>query len=168
MTPDLAALTVRIIECDSAATNISAIATSDVLLPARIIQWIGYCLLHQLHIVSGFVLQLASNRGHALSYVSSLFCLAKLLRTPGYFWKLLDNISKCVGEHLFIYEDVPPLGARAYNIELLQFFGFSLDRCIGLVIFTARVASSLLIRCCSHLQSKLCADYSMHSSVCVI
>ena len=84
---------IRVVECDSASANKSMIATMTKSLPANTVMWTAYCLIHMLHITCGIALNIGGPRGNnSLPFVRALYCTAMLLRTPGYFLKVLDNV----------------------------------------------------------------------------
>ena len=90
-----AGIHLKIVECDSAATNKRTLNRLVDTLPWRTILFVAYCLVHQLHIIVGQVLGILSHSKvvtDKMQFTSSLYSLAQLMRTPGYFVRLLRNL----------------------------------------------------------------------------
>lgn len=50
-----------------------------------------------------------------------------LVRTPGYFLRMLDNIPHMVSSHLVVIREAPPAGAYAFNLSVLLSLGINPD-----------------------------------------
>jgi hypothetical protein len=82
--------------------------------PFNAVLFFMLCLLHQVHIGSSNTLQCV------MPVVSSMYSLAALLRTPGYFVRLLRVLPHAVSEAL-IFVDVLATGASApFDIEVAR------------------------------------------------
>ncbi len=83
-------------ESDAATPNLACTADMDVKSKGfdTIIAVHQLCLIHQLYLCVGLIIDLVGGPNTPL--VSLLFCASKVLRTPGYWEKLLDTVPCAV------------------------------------------------------------------------
>lgn len=114
-------------EADNAKANCTVIqaqrAASD-LFPF-VILLAFWCFIHQLHICA--MLVLLGIDGKPMTFLNSAYCTAHVLRAPGYFLRVLDEVEGVLQDRnggLSIVFGPPPVGARASNVKVLEMAGF--------------------------------------------
>ncbi len=86
------------------------------------------CSIHQLHLVTGHCLTLVGSRGeNVLGFVSALYSMSLLLRTPGYYLRMLERLDAVVRFFLLRKTGPPPPTARAEAIGVLKSLGLQVD-----------------------------------------
>jgi hypothetical protein len=109
-------------EADAASSNRALIAKEISCLPHNALLFYMVCLVHQLHLATSNALR------HSMGLVSSMYSLAALLRTPGYFVRLLRVLPHALEDCL---DFIPPsrrvpydqAAARSANMQLLNSCG---------------------------------------------
>ena len=87
---------IEIRESDAAAPNMNLIKDAEVRSREfdTIIAVHQLCLMHQLYLVVGLVIHLTG--GSTIPLVSLLFCVSRVLRSPGYWSTMLEAVPRAV------------------------------------------------------------------------
>ena len=125
---------VQIYETDSASSNLKLIrwlAKRQTKLPSHAIVLHMPCLVHLTHLVSGSALMTLDGRA-PLGFVSNLYSFCLLLRTPGYFQRVLSAVSSVVRQRLARRPWPPPAGSHPSpsqlpGIDIFMLAGAKLD-----------------------------------------
>ena len=96
-------------------------------MPSNCVDYDNYCFLHQLHIAVALILSFLGTPSLPLAFCTRLYATAALLRTPGYFLKMLDKVDWLVQKCLRVRKGQPPAGAVEHSRACLQFLGITLD-----------------------------------------
>lgn len=94
-------------------------------LPKNLVRLILFCFLHQLHLVSGLLLTIPADG--TMFFISAMYSTCNLLRTPGYFHRMLDVLKVVVRRLLQVRPGPAPHGARERSERVLAFLGIELD-----------------------------------------
>jgi hypothetical protein len=94
-------------------------------LPKNRVRVILFCFLHQVHLVSGLLLTLPSDG--TMFFISAMYSACNLLRTPGYFHRMLDVVKVVVRRLLDVRTRPPPHEARERSGRVLFFLGIDIN-----------------------------------------
>jgi hypothetical protein len=94
-------------ECDAANSNVSYVNTLRETKPWNVLIFLIFRMVHQLHLVTGFVL--------ASMGLGKLELVALLLRTPGMFQILLCHVERMVSDFFVVIH--VPLDPRAHAVS---------------------------------------------------
>ncbi len=115
-------------ESDAATANLKVVAAERSTLPKNGVFLHVTCLVHQLHLITGKVLSCVGERqGESLGYVSALFSTCMLLRSPGYFFRMLDRLEWVVRFFMLRHAGPPPRAAQQRSKDLLRLLGLQED-----------------------------------------
>lgn len=85
-----------LVECDGASSNDKCMWYRFGLLPARALNILRLCMNHQLHLTEAMML------GCAMGFTGSLYRVGKLLRTSGYYLRLIAKVEQVISKVLMI------------------------------------------------------------------